>query len=297
MYMIPVMEISLVIKQPKPNEPAKVSSTLVKIMPLGDSIPWGTLNGISSSTDNGYRKSLFQQLYGAGYDGIDFVGSQMSGQSSPDIDHEGHPGWMAKTYNSNGYDCCSFVSIYNGLLSSLNTDGYNFLGDYNPDIILLHIGTNDLSSGSQQNPTGASLADEVIEILNVIWNYNPDIVTFVAQIIDRNDDATLHQRTLDFNSSLATKIATRSSSQQAKIVLVNMYSALGDWSSTYYSDNLHPNNTGYGLMADKWFAKMQNYYQPVLAGPADGAVDQACGIPSLSWSSPPAAASISRCYL
>ena len=113
-------------------------SAAIRMMPLGDSITVGSSCGI---TDGGnwvsYRKTLREKLEAAGYD-IDFVGSQFSGYSVfDDPQHEGHSGWYA-------------AGIPN---SSILPEVYYFLSNPdpqkgNPDIVLLHIGTNDVSEGS-----------------------------------------------------------------------------------------------------------------------------------------------------
>ena len=65
------------------------SDAMIRIMPLGDSITWGT----GSSDQTGYRRSLFLSLTGAGYP-VDFVGSRSNGIPN-DFDkfHEGHGGF------------------------------------------------------------------------------------------------------------------------------------------------------------------------------------------------------------
>jgi hypothetical protein len=108
----------------------------------------------------------------------------------------------------------------------------------------------------------------------------------VAKIIDRND--SYHQKTVDFNSALQTEISSLPFGQSAKVILVDLYSALGDWSSTYFLDAIHPNDTGNGLMANTWFNTLQNNFQPDLAVPSDGAGNQSTDI-TLTWNAPPAA--------
>src|SRR5947209_18768574 len=89
----------------------------VKVMPLGDSITYGT------GDPGGYRIGLWQRLVAGGYK-VDFVGSQSNGPASlGDHDHEGHPGWRIDQLDAN-------------IVGWLNT--------YQPHTVLLHIGTNDI---------------------------------------------------------------------------------------------------------------------------------------------------------
>ncbi len=100
----------------------------VTIMPLGNSIT------DEYNVDGSYRKDLYDLLEAAGYTPdivdptaiprFDFVGSQDDGELA-DPDHEGHSGWDADEIRDN---------IYGWL-------------DANPaEIVLLHIGTNDMST-------------------------------------------------------------------------------------------------------------------------------------------------------
>ncbi|MER5786499.1 GDSL-type esterase/lipase family protein [Streptomyces mobaraensis] len=107
--------------EPGPGTHRKVPR--LAVMPLGDSITHGN---VGSSTDSGYRPELWDRLDGhAGT--LDFVGSERSGRV-PDPDHEGHPGWTTE-----------------GLLSHIGT----WLPAAAPNVVLVHIGTNDLHENLQ----------------------------------------------------------------------------------------------------------------------------------------------------
>ena len=131
----------------------------VRIMPLGDSITYG---GCSSDL-SGYRRELCLSL--AGY-AVDFVGSLQTGPSDFDNDHEGHPSWHADEIRDNVY---------------------NWLVDNPADIVLLHIGTNDISTW--QN--ASQIATEIGQILDEIDHYEDDnyvnIIVILARIINRED--------------------------------------------------------------------------------------------------------------
>ncbi|CAM5453795.1 hypothetical protein [Streptomyces afghaniensis 772] [Streptomyces afghaniensis] len=62
------------------------SDTLLRVMPLGDSITWG----VGSSTGNGYRGPLSNKLAADGHP-LDFVGTVQNGSMS-DPGNEGHSG-------------------------------------------------------------------------------------------------------------------------------------------------------------------------------------------------------------
>jgi len=268
----------------------------VKIMPLGDSITEG------NPGDIGYRDALYQHLSNAEYY-FDFVGSYTP-KFGIDPDHEGHPGWMA---GPPANDLPNDPYIPPGNIRDNLTSGLQFL-NANPDIILLHIGTNDIGqSCCTFEETATEVAADINSILDNIYNFTSDpnhnIVIFLAQVIDNIDDrgvtpppdwsAIIHSRTVEFNNLLVNNIVPNQPIDQ-KIVLVNMYTALGEnYNETEHDDNfeedgVHPSPQGYGLMADEWFAKIQEYFQPILDLPIDDAINRPVDI-NLTWTAPLAA--------
>ncbi len=180
----------------------------VRIMPLGDSI----------TARPGYRPPLWFDLGGASYD-VDFVGSSPEScpddpsQCSYDPDNEGHSGWTPDQ-----------------IAASLN----GFLGANPADVILLHIGTNDLDLLG------------VEDILNITDSFDPAITVVLARIINR---MTFDQATTDFNIAVAAMAEQRISNGD-KIIVVDMESAL-----TYpddMQDELHPLQVGFDKMAVVW---------------------------------------------
>ena len=211
-----------------------VYASPIRIMPLGDSITRGS--SVSMQDNNyivGYRQNLYLDLINGGYD-VDFVGSMNSGslaQPEFDIDHEGHGGWCA--------DGC--VSTKGDILDNV----YNFLTSNPADIILLHIGTNDISAGHEN-------AAEVGAILDEIYRYNPDIIVVLAKIINRTDSKAI--QTTQYNNALGALAESRAEYGNT-LYLVDMEHALNY--SSDMDDALHPNATGYAKMADVWLTALE----------------------------------------
>jgi lysophospholipase L1-like esterase len=205
----------------------------IRIMPLGDSITYGTNN--STGTAVGYRRPLYQLLIGAGYN-VDFVGSQTDGSPEDfDRNHEGHRGWRADQIRDNITE---------------------WLNSTPADIVLLHIGTNDISQGQGS----ANPATEIGQILDLIaaWEeVNNDVWVVLARIINRNDSWSSTTTTL--NSRIQDLADSRIAAGD-KIVLVDMESALNYPADL--SDAVHPNDTGYGKMAAVWFAALEDLLIP-----------------------------------
>jgi lysophospholipase L1-like esterase len=194
-----------------------------KIMPLGDSITDGVF------TPGGYRIKLWSNVQNAGKT-IDFVGSLSNGPDSlPDKNHEGHSGWRIDQLDSN----------ING-----------WMDQYQPDIVLLHIGTNDITQdydmGNAANRVG-SLVDKICARLPGGGK------VYVAQVIPISY-ASGDQVAVSFNNQLASMVQAKKNSG-LPVELVDMHSAL---TTSDLQDQVHPNLTGYNKMADVWFNAINN---------------------------------------
>lgn len=201
--------------------------TPVKIMPLGDSITYDNRQSDlddprPTGTRTAYRSHLWYALEAAGYS-ADFVGSRVAGQSiTPpfDPDNEGHPGWTS-------YDIAE------------NT--YSYMANSGPDIVLLHIGTND---------HGKDISG-VASILNEIDIYEQasghSIRVLLALIIDRKSPDKLIRL---FNENLQDLYLSRILDGD-NITLVDLYNGAGLQSSDY-ADTTHPKDNGYQKMAVVW---------------------------------------------
>jgi len=212
-------------------------NAVIRIMPLGDSITVGSSSGeLDPNYQVSYRKALWDLLVADGYD-VDFVGSRDHGSAVfGDSEHEGHSGWTAD-------------EIRDGV--------YNWLNNNPADIILLHIGTNDINSS--QDPTDIPL--EISQILDEIdqyeSDYSVDITVILALIINRlNYICGNPSTTTTFNDDIYGMAQDRINSGD-RIEIIDMECGAdidyreeptGDmW------DSLHPVETGYEKMADVWF--------------------------------------------
>jgi lysophospholipase L1-like esterase len=218
----------------------------ITIMPLGDSITYDKriIETRPIGLRTAYRQQLWLDLKADGYD-VDFVGSQIAGQDavpSFDPDNEGHPGWQADG-DPGGENIAPRI--------------YNWLSDHPADVILLHIGTNDISGG--QDPAGVMA--EIVQILDEIDQYETDkgveVYVIIARIISRTD--SMAPATTALNNQIQL-IADARLAGGDNIVVVDMEKDAGliysiDQSAPYSGDmydRLHPNISGYEKMADKW---------------------------------------------
>lgn len=221
----------------------------LKIMPLGDSITQGELlvtdtsqpipiykpdgrrglaadgrHGILAAGDGGYRLPLEQMLAGMGWD-FEMVGQRTEGGGH----HEGYPGYMT-------------TDILPMLPEMLELN--------DPDVVLLHIGTNDLPKPIDAD----SCYVNILEMLDIIHDYNRDIEIVLAQIIPCLQNTKLgrdrYPEIIRLNDLLTDVTTSRN-----YVSLVNMWDPFveaTDWENKLMSDSWHPNHNGYYLMAQIW---------------------------------------------
>lgn len=199
------------------------AASATRIMPLGDSITEGQTG---STDDAGYRNDLAGFLDGASI-AYDLVGTLSLG-SGFDNDHEGHSGYWADE-----------------LLAELDT----YLNANPPDIVLLHIGTNDISS--LQTPQ--STRDEISAILDTIHNFDDTIDVILSSVIPRTDSQNDENDTLN---GLLADLFVEKQNLGYRIYFADNHAAFvanANWQSDYMADSVHPNDAGYAVMADVWF--------------------------------------------
>jgi lysophospholipase L1-like esterase len=193
---------------------ANGSSVQLRIMPLGDSITFG----MGSSDGSGYRSRLYSELNDQ--NDVTFVGSQHSGPA-PDA-NEGHPGWL--------------ISDIAGIADSV-------LAAYKPNVVLLHIGTNDM--GRNVDPAGAPA--RLGSLIDQIFRDDPGVTLLVSTLVPSSFPGTA-ERIATFNEAIPGMVASRQSAGR-DIRLVTMWAVSG----ADLADGLHPNDLGYQKMAAAFF--------------------------------------------
>jgi lysophospholipase L1-like esterase len=198
---------------------------VAKVMPLGDSITASSV-GLPS-----YRYFLWHLAVNHGYH-IDFVGSLRGVLRGPpanadfDMDHEGHGGFSAD-------------HISNGIVQWASADL--------PDIVLLHIGTNDLHEFQGVQSTVADIGS----IIDRLRTVNPNIRILVAQLIASSNPR--HKDIPALNAQLPALVSAKNS-VESPLVLVDQFTGFDP--TTMTTDGFHPNAIGESRMADRWFEKL-----------------------------------------
>jgi lysophospholipase L1-like esterase len=195
----------------------------VKIMPLGDSITWG----VGSPTNSGYRAPLWRRLVADAGLAVDFVGSQQSGTLA-DTDNEGHPGWKIAEI-------------------AANVDGW--LAAYQPDVVLLHIGTNDIN----QNDNVPTAPDRLSSLIDQITRAVPDARVIVAAIVPTTDSER-NAKTVAFNARIPGMVQAKAAAGK-QVSYADLYNTMSPTSADF-TDLLHPNDGGFAKMAANWYAAL-----------------------------------------
>jgi lysophospholipase L1-like esterase len=191
----------------------------VKIMALGDSI---------TGSPGCWRALLWQKLPAAQ---VDFVGT-LPGQGcgfAYDGENEGHGGFLAT-----------------------NVAGQNqlpgWLAASDPDVVLMHFGTNDVWNNLSPSTILAAFTTLVAQMRAS----NPAMKILVAQIIPMNPSncADCAQRVIDLNAAVPAWAAGLSTAA-SPITVVDQWTGFDTATDTY--DGVHPNDAGNVKIAGKWY--------------------------------------------
>jgi lysophospholipase L1-like esterase len=217
--------------------PALSATAPVRIMPLGDSITAGP---------GCWRAMLWHQLQTTGYTNIDFVGTQSDGGGcNPgypyDFDHEGHGGYSATGIADN-----------NQLPPWLAAD--------QPDIVLMHLGTNDMWG---HYITLTQKLTAFTKLIGQMRAQNPNMKILVAQIIPMSASAcsTCPADVVELNNALPAWAAGLTTAQ-SPIIVVDLWTGFNADTDTV--DGVHPNTGGFQKMANAWYPALARVLNGVI---------------------------------
>lgn len=195
----------------------------LRVMPLGDS----TTEGNGEQVPGGYRPYLWQ-LAQQENAAIDFVGSQVSGPAGlPDRDHEGYPGLQ---------------------IQEIEQKAALTVPQYRPDVILLHIGTNNIWRPEEMPDVAPQRLARLIEHLTTLA---PLAHLYVASIVP----SVQHESNVrSFNETIPSIVAD-SAARGNNVSFVDQYSGL---SFDDLIDGIHPNAGGYEKMAERWWEALRS---------------------------------------
>ena len=205
------------------------NDTPVLIMPVGDSITHGT-GGQSS-----YREPL-NNLFIQEECSFTFVGSQTTNNR--------HDGFVSPHEGYSGHNADHFL---NGLSNGAgdNRGISDSMARFAPDVVLLHLGTNDSRRGQNVNQTVA----ELDQIIATILLHNESATVLLANVIPwYRDEAT--QIAVETLGDRIEEYAAQLDNPQVHLVDVRSgYSV-----NLMIDDLVHPNADGDAHIADAFFS-------------------------------------------
>lgn len=194
---------------------ATTAARPLKVMPLGDSITYG----VGSSTHVGYRLDLWSRFRTVGF-APNFMGSLRSGHMG-DNNHEGHIGWR---------------------IDQVSANVIRYMALYQPDVVLLHIGTNDLA----QNYDMARAPQRLSLLIDKIRRARPTARIYVASLIAmKSSQAGVATKRTAYNNAIPGIVQKKG--PMVRFVPQHLVPAKD------LSDQAHPNNCGYAKMAYIWY--------------------------------------------
>ncbi|WP_044974454.1 SGNH/GDSL hydrolase family protein [Ruminococcus sp. HUN007] len=245
----------------------------IKILPVGDSITDGY------GTEGSYRKFLYNELTEAGYS-IDMTGPNASwgdGEYTDPVSgaffrydnaHCGYSGYAIEEYPGR-----------NGILETLKNGDY--VNKYDPDIVILQIGTNDIIDNHEIDTAGKRLDKLVTYILQ---NIDEDDALFVTTIPDLdpnregvydwfanyrhladwtpvsdvNAEKWVGDQIAEYNGQVKALVESKQKSGVKNIYFGDINHTITDVKS-YLKDGVHPNDTGYKQMGIYWAGVIKEY--------------------------------------
>jgi lysophospholipase L1-like esterase len=202
------------------------AQTPVRIMPLGDSITAGP---------GCWRAYLWNQLQTAGYSNIDFVGGVNDGGGcnpgfTYDFDHEGHSGF-------------SITGIADG--NQLPP----WLTAARPDIIVMHLGTNDMWGGFIPLETKITALTKLVGQMRA---NNPNVKLIASKIIPMSPSScpTCAADVVAFDNAIPGWAAGLTTAQ-SPIYVVDQWTGFDVVADT--NDGVHPVTSGFIKMANRFF--------------------------------------------
>ncbi|KAF2753617.1 SGNH hydrolase [Pseudovirgaria hyperparasitica] len=195
------------------------SGNSIRLLPLGDSITWGT----DSTDESGYRGGLLSELSG---NIVDFIGNASQRRGNiPDPDNAGWPGYTIAQIGEAADNASTSVFAPQ------------------PNVVTLHAGTNDMIYIFQDY---AGAPDRLEALINKITANVPNTLVLVAKIIHASDP-DVDARIQTYNSGIDAAVQRAQQGGKFKVRVVDQ-SAIDD-----LGDGVHPTDAGYATMATNWY--------------------------------------------
>lgn len=258
-------ELQVTLTKPEPTATAQIVLGVdipLRIMPMGDSITEGVCDtqdtckepsewmiptrgdgveacGWAANPYNpeaiGYRAYLRDMIVTKGLI-MNYVGSVTVAEG---LAHEGHTGWQIEDL-----DYC--------------VQNSDWLEKAQPNVILLHIGTNDASGGK----TPEMMAENLQALLEHIYDRMPNTTeVIVAQIIPAKQSSTRLNRIITSYNELIPDVVEKLCTENLHVSYVDMTGVIHSDSDLDKFFGQHPNLEASERMAQVWYVKILEVFE------------------------------------
>ncbi len=226
----------------------------VKVMPVGNSITYGVVNSQDPLPGQaGYRLPLFEKLNNDANieDSFVFVGDDNGGD--PTVPN----GWFldgAHIYDFVINDA-SDDSAYGDITVELN--------QHQPNVVILHIGTNDIGTNRLLGDysTNNTMIRDLYTMVSRIVSHDSIEHLFLCRVIPKLNTPGNEEATRDYNNAIERMLDESDLAGNAKINLIDMHTPFDvnrdNWIS---ADNIHPTTVGYNNMSEFMYQYMRPKY-------------------------------------
>ncbi len=212
--------------------PVSDLSQPLKFMAMGDSIT----HGVARNSAKSYRHDFTNLLSAAGCS-YTMVGSQRG--------NLGHDTFVSAHEGYNGHRADHFLTGLNNFAG--NNEGVSVAVNRDkPDLVLVHLGTNDMLQGQNVEDTVA----EIDQVVSIILDAGADVL--LANVVPVFGYGA-QTRTQQLGNQLQSYVAQLADS---RVNIVDVRS--GFTNAMMLSDNLHPNPAGEAHIARAFFNAVQN---------------------------------------
>lgn len=145
------------------------------------------------------------------------------------MDHEGHWGWR---------------------VDEILARAASWAEAHRPDIVLIHLGSNDVF----ERQSIESTVSELGQLIDTIRAVRPRATFLVAQILPTTTPAAT-SRIVALNTRIPG-LAARKSIEVSPVIVVDQFTGFDPETATY--DGVHPNADGEIHMSERWLAALQS---------------------------------------
>lgn len=230
---------------------------VVNILFIGDSITQGN-DARAGQQQDSFRRNLWNSIVSdASLPMIDFVGTRKGTSLEDknfcadntssvdtgsyklpefDTDHQGYWGACVGQVNT----------VLVPALAQMDSDAQR----REPDVAVIHIGTNNLNT---QDQAGVAKAIEDLQtMIASLRAANDDISILVAKVIPFRKNGAVSPLVATYNAEIDAKIAPLSTAK-SKVIVVDH----STFPATELRDDFHPNDAGEKRLADTWLAALK----------------------------------------